>query len=94
MSYARFSADSDVYVYMHSGGWLECCGCKLGDQCFKAAGTQAMVEHLDLHATAGHIVPANVVPELLADDEENFTNFEERRRRLQQRNAALGGETP
>lgn len=31
MSYARFSPESDVYVFPHVGGGFECCACKMGD---------------------------------------------------------------
>lgn len=82
MSYARFGWDgSDVYVFMsvgdreYPGGWLECCGCLLPsnpDRWFRAFSTVAMVDHLRDHATAGQHVPGDVVPELLADDAENF----------------------
>lgn len=33
MSYARFGWDgSDVYVFMHTGGFLDCCGCCLQER--------------------------------------------------------------
>jgi hypothetical protein len=33
MSYARFGCDrSDVYVFMHAHGFLECCGCVLQER--------------------------------------------------------------
>lgn len=32
MSYVRFGADSDVYVYPHVGGGFECCGCRLAEK--------------------------------------------------------------
>jgi hypothetical protein len=80
MSYARFGWDgSDVYVFMsvgnaeHPGGWLECCSCSLTTpRWFRAFSTAAMVRHLRAHADAGQHVPGDVIPELLADDAENF----------------------
>jgi hypothetical protein len=73
VSYARFGSDlSDVYVYMHASGHLECCGCRLGDDCFRAGGTRQMVDHLAAHAAAGHTVPGTVVADLWADDSLNF----------------------
>lgn len=73
MSYSRFGAEgSDVYVYMDVGGYLCCCACSLGPSSFHADGTQAMVDHLAEHVAAGHSVPAHVVPEVWADDVENF----------------------
>lgn len=76
MSYCRFF-DGDVYVFMHVSGHLECCGCVLNvpDEpwdLFKAESTQEMVDHLELHVAKGHRVPSHVVPNLWADDAENF----------------------
>jgi hypothetical protein len=31
MSFARFS-DSDVYIFEHAGGYIQCCGCSLDYQ--------------------------------------------------------------
>lgn len=73
MSYARFSTpNSELYVYMHYLGHLDCCGCWLGDDCFEAHSTQEMVDHLGAHVAAGHGVPDSVIPDLWADDAENF----------------------
>jgi hypothetical protein len=80
MSYARFGWDgSDVYVFKsvgdqeHPGGWLECCSCSLiPDRWFRAFSTAGMIRHLRSHMAHGHHVPSDVIPELLADDMENF----------------------
>lgn len=73
VSYSRFGADgSDVYVYMDVGGYLCCCVCTLAPHSFHAHDTQAMVDHLAEHIAVGDHVPADVVPELWADDAENF----------------------
>ncbi|MER5252917.1 hypothetical protein [Streptomyces sp. NPDC002855] len=75
MSYARFGQDgSDVYVFMDVGGYLNCCGCsrvKPGDHAHFSS-TLGMVDHLRAHIFVGDYVPDYVVPELLADDPENF----------------------
>lgn len=71
MSYCRFS-EADVYVYMDVGGYLCCCACPLGTTSFHADSTRVMVDHLAQHAAAGHDFPAHVIPELWADDTENF----------------------
>jgi len=68
VSYARFAEDSDVYVYLHVDGWLECCFCSLGPDSFKAHSTQEMVDHLGGHPR----VPEDVIPALWADDVESF----------------------
>lgn len=89
MAYARFSKGpgetraSDVYVFMSTGGWLECCGCKIayedgtphgtpGSGSRKAFSTAGMVAHLREHAARGHYVPGYVIPAMEADDAENF----------------------
>lgn len=69
MSYSRFSF-ADVYVYMDVNGTLACCGCSLSDQWYYRS-TQAMVDHLAEHRTAGHDVP-DIEAELWADDADNF----------------------
>lgn len=79
MSYCRFCpADnrygwpaSDLYVYLDCGGYLSCCGCKLGNGSFAAYRTADMVAHVEEHIRAGHVVLENLVPDLLADAEEN-----------------------
>lgn len=70
MSYCRFS-EADVYVFMHTHKFLECCGCSLGDQ-WDFHSTADMVAHLREHIAAGHDVPAWVIPQIEADDAENF----------------------
>lgn len=60
MSYARFSDNSDVYVFLHCNGWLECCGCLLEpSHIFQAFKTGDMLQHLRAHQKAGHKVPMN-----------------------------------
>ena len=62
MSYARFGAQSDVYVYAHYLGHVECCGCLLGDTWdFHTAAD--IVTHLRAHVDAGHTVPADLLDE-------------------------------
>jgi hypothetical protein len=79
MSYARFGWDgSDVYVFKsvgdqeHPNGWLECCSCSLIPGWFRAFSTAGMIWHLWAHMAAGQHVPSDVIPELRADDMENF----------------------
>lgn len=74
MAYARFSY-ADVYVFMSTSGYLECCGCRLGDQ-WVFDSTQAMVDHLAEHRDAGHDVPADIEADLWADDHENWVDYQ------------------
>lgn len=75
MSYSRWGCDgSDVYVFAHVNGQIQCCGCPLLDDrtSFDAWSTEAMVDHLAEHVKAKHSVPAGLVECLREDDEENF----------------------
>jgi hypothetical protein len=76
MSYARFGWDgSDVYVFAHVGGFLECCACILSHEdweSFQASDTQTMVDHLKKHEMSGHGVPKSIYKYLWEDDKENF----------------------
>lgn len=87
MSYCRFCpADnpygwppSDLYVYLDCGGYLLCCGCPLGNS-FRAYRTADMVAHVEEHKRAGHVVRASLIPDLMADAEENDAWIKRQRR--------------
>lgn len=57
MSFERFSS-SDVYIFEHVGGFIECCGCLFTDwdtESFPQLKTpRAAIAHLDIHEMAGH----------------------------------------
>lgn len=65
MSYARMNGiDSDVYVYEHANGFIECCGCHLTapeeyeDVGFARLSTaREALAHLDWHVREGDKVP-------------------------------------
>lgn len=76
MSYARFSSESDVYVYLSVGGWLECCACRLNDvtgendpfpDSERVFSTADMPQHLTGHRLASHDVPQRCIDGLVAD---------------------------
>lgn len=76
MSYARFGWDgSDVYVYEHVSGFIECCGCNLvepEDPDFMYGSAQLKtarlaLEHLEEHVSAGQTVPADTFERIKAD---------------------------
>jgi hypothetical protein len=70
MSYARFAAESDVYVFLAVGGHLECCGCALGgEECFYS--TAEMLAHLDAHRVVGHDVPDYCTDRLRENQKQN-----------------------
>lgn len=59
MSFARFSAESDVYVFHSVGDFLDCCGCQLGTGgAFYSVAD--LIAHLREHVAAGHMVPEHL----------------------------------
>ncbi len=82
MSYCRWGADSDVYVYAtaypdrdnhgRTRYVLICCGCKLldGDTAAERRSEAAMISHLEQHRAAGHKVPAYAIERLLKEMEQ------------------------
>ena len=78
MSYARFSRDSDVYVFLSVEGYLDCCGCTLNKKgedihygSFHSYTTKDMLDHLKHHRQVGDDVPDYCMESLLEDMEEN-----------------------
>jgi hypothetical protein len=58
MSFERFST-SDIYMFEHVGGFIECCGCWFGEwdqvEPFPQFKTpREALSHLDTHEKAGH----------------------------------------
>lgn len=57
MSFERFSS-SDIYMFEHVSGFIECCGCWLIDwdtEGFPQLKTpREALSHLDIHEAAGH----------------------------------------
>lgn len=68
MSYARWSEESDVYVFLSVDRRFECCACELGEY---HADTAAIVAHLEAHLAAGHQVPDRTIPSLRRDQSIN-----------------------
>lgn len=74
MSYARFSAHSDVYVYADARGFITCCRCKLEPvTLFKTA--DEVVAHLELHVDAGHRVPTYLMNRDVYPDEDFVEDY-------------------
>lgn len=77
MSYCRFSADSDVYLFFHVNGFIDCCGCWLSDEdrSHQLHNGHEVYDHLLQHKAAGH----QIHPELLtytAEDWQDEWRFE------------------
>lgn len=74
MSYARFSGHSDVYIFEHVSGYIQCCGCRLakpedeeiyGFANFKTA--KEALQHLDIHVLEGDKVPTDTFRRIRED---------------------------
>lgn len=68
MSFARFGWDgSDVYIFEHTSGFIQCCGCSLAkpsnpDDIFGMTDLKTpreALEHLEVHVKAGDYVPSD-----------------------------------
>jgi hypothetical protein len=72
VSYARWSEQSSVYVYLANEG-LTCCACRLqpGAATIHFDSTAAIVQHLHDHEAAGHLVEPSTFVDLLEDAEQN-----------------------
>ena len=76
MSYARFGHDnSDVYVFAHIGGYVQCCGCMLAPSRdvtddWNHHSAQSIVDHLLKHVEAGHTVPSHLLDKSVYDDDD------------------------
>ena len=68
MSYARFTSDSDVYVFRHVGGY-ECCGCHLKEPwgSFRCKTIPEMLCHLEEHKNVGDEVPDYCINQLKSE---------------------------
>ena len=86
VSYCRF-IEGDAYIFATRIGdenAIECCACTFGEpsglltKSFFAHSTDEMVEHVQRHIEAGDNIPGSVIPDLHADDENNFPEMEAR----------------
>lgn len=62
MSYARWGLASDVYVFAHYLGYVDCCDCVLGHPGDLHSAAD-VVAHMREHVAAGHRVPAHLLDE-------------------------------
>ena len=81
MSYARFSDDSDVYMYHHYMGFIECCGCWISDEIPDEYGEipsprfetpRRAIMHLDEHISRGYQVPQSTFDRIYSEYAENM----------------------
>lgn len=68
MAYARWSIQSNVYVYDNVYGGTTCCGCLLAERPgvgdYHADTHAEMIAHLHEHVKQGHLVPQYTFEEL------------------------------
>ena len=63
MSFVRFSEHSDLYIYSHYLGYIECCGCSIYET-FEAYNLEDLLAHVAEHRNAGHTVPEGLEEKL------------------------------
>ena len=77
MAYSRFY-DSDIYIYAHVSGHIECQACFLNEpqdeySLFSMSeyitNDDQLRDHLELHARVGHNMPDGLLDEILRDPE-------------------------
>ncbi len=74
MAYSRFW-DSDIYIYPHVDGYIECCGCLLDPSpesglfglSKKIKNDSDLALHLAEHEAAGHKMPKDLYKRITAD---------------------------
>jgi hypothetical protein len=75
MAYSRFF-DSDIYIYAHVGGYIECCACWLNENLDeyslfglseKITNDDQLIEHIRQHRQLGHNIPDHLEAEILSD---------------------------
>jgi len=75
MAYSRF-IDSDIYIYSHVAGYIECCACWLNEdkpeyalfpKSIEIYNDDELIAHLDLHTQVGHNMPIDLLQDILAD---------------------------
>jgi hypothetical protein len=68
MAYSRFY-ESDIYIYPSVLGDVVCSGCLLGTKSVNIENDDQLREHLEAHSKAGHVLPDNLLQEILQDDD-------------------------
>lgn len=66
MSYCRFGRNSDVYMYEHVDGFIECCACNIGEPQTFNTPRQAIM-HLFEHLGRGDKVPMYAYKQLIEE---------------------------
>jgi hypothetical protein len=76
MAYSRFT-NSDIYIYSHIDGYIECCACWLNESQDEYSlflnnvqidNDVDLARHLKAHAKLGHDMPDNLLQDILQDE--------------------------
>lgn len=69
MSYCRMGYKSDLYLFEHVGGWIECSGCMFDDPWIVRLDTLTdALMHIARHRDAGHHVPDGLEDDVKAEN--------------------------
>lgn len=84
MSYARMSDSSDVYIFEHANGFIQCCGCSITEpEDYEIVGfanlntAREALAHLDEHVALGHKVPQKAFERIRKEHENLDAQIEE-----------------
>lgn len=67
MNYCHWSADSDVYLYSDTAGFIVCCLCNLDKNSpidRKFSSHSEAIQHIQLHLSWGDNIPEDVMQRL------------------------------
>lgn len=76
MAYSRFT-NSDIYIYSHIDGYIECCACWLNESQDEYSlflnnvqidNDMDLARHLKAHAKLGHDMPDSLLQDILQDE--------------------------
>ena len=76
MAYSRFT-NSDIYIYPHIDGYIECCACWLNESQDEYSlflnnvqidNDMDLARHLKAHAKLGHDMPDMLLQHILQDE--------------------------
>ena len=85
MAYSRFW-DSDIYIYPHVGGHIECAACILLQEknphhlflsSLSIYNDEDLLEHIAEHRSKGHEIPVDLEQEILSDPDRYSLNLDQ-----------------
>lgn len=85
MAYSRFW-DSDIYIYPHVQGHIECAICIIGQEdnphnvfpkSIQITNDDQLLAHIAEHRLRGHDIPADLEQEILSDPDRYSLNLDQ-----------------